>query len=59
MLFLRKAMKRASMTLDFQTYCAVIIGEPEQKIISKFGHYATTVIPYNNILNNITIFHKF
>ena len=47
------------MTLDFQTYCAVIIGEPEQKIISNFGHYATTMIPYNNILNNITIFHKF
>ena len=47
-------MKTANMTLHFKNDNAIIFGESEQLIVTKSGHYAIPISPYNKILNNVT-----
>ena len=39
------------MTLHFKNDNAIIFGESEQLIVTKSGHYAIPISPYNKILN--------
>ena len=54
LLLSKKSMKTANMTLNFKNDNAIIFGEPEQLIVTKLGHYAIPISPYNKILNNVT-----
>ena len=54
LLLSKKSMKTANMTLDFKNDNAIIFGEPEQLIVTKWGHYAISISPYNKILNDVT-----
>ena len=50
----KKSIETANMTLDFKNDNAIIFGEPELLIVTKSGHYAISISPYNKILNNVT-----
>ena len=54
LLLSKKSMKTSNMPLDFKNDNAVIFGEPEQLIVTKSGHYAIPISPYNKILNIVT-----
>ena len=55
LLLSKKSIKTVNMTLDFKNDNATVFGEPEQLIVTNFGHYAIPISPYNKILNNVKL----
>ena len=53
LLLLRKSMIKANMKLDFKNNNEVIFDQPIQLLLTKLGHYATSINPYQTIGNNI------
>ena len=46
-------MIKANMTLNFKNDHEVIFDQPIQLLLTKLGHYATPINPYQTIGNNI------
>ena len=53
LLLLRKSMIKANMKLDFKNNNEVTFDQPIQLLLTKLGHYATSINPYQTIGNNI------
>ena len=50
---LRKSMIKGNMTLNFKNDHEVIFDQPIQLLLTKLGHYATSINPFQTIGNNI------